>query len=143
MELTTILTIIIFLIGLAIAFYLGNKAGQLIKNRQWEKRLPQYRKQAVQKSREVLGGQFSEQLAPFLPNFKHSPTECKFLGKPVDLLVFKGLDKKEVDEIVFIEVKSGNSQLTPIEKKLKTAIKKKKVKWEEYRIPKEITKRRE
>jgi len=34
------------------------------------------------KSRAVLGGQFSEQLAPFLPDFKYLPTECRFVGKP-------------------------------------------------------------
>ena len=95
------------------------------------------------KSRAVIGGQFSEQLAPYLPNFKYLPTECKFIGKPIDFLVFKGMDEKNINEIVFMEVKSGNSKLSAQEKNLKDAIDKKKVRWEEYRIPEEITRKKE
>ena len=50
------------------------------------------------------------------------------------------MDSKEISEIVFVEVKSGKSDLSSSEKKLKEAIDKKKVKWEEYRVDEEITK---
>ena len=86
---------------------------------------------------------FSEQLAPFLPSFDFKPTECRFLGKPVDFIVFKGLDDKKVNEVVFVEVKSGKSKLSFVEKSLKEAIKNKKVSWKEYRVPEDITKKRE
>lgn len=95
------------------------------------------------KSRAVLGGQFSEQLAPYLPDFEYLPTECRFVGKPIDFIVFKGMDRKDIDEVVFVEVKSGKSKLSPSEKKLKKAIDEKKVKWVEYRIPEDVTKMRE
>jgi predicted Holliday junction resolvase-like endonuclease len=95
------------------------------------------------KSRAVLGGQFSEQLAPYLPNFKYLPTEARFIGKPIDFLVFKGMDEKKIDEVVFVEVKSGKSKLTEQEKNLKETIEKKKVSWEEYRIPEELTKKKD
>ncbi len=88
-----------------------------------------------------MGGQFSEQLAPFLPDFKYSPTECRFMGKPIDLIVFRGMDEKKIDEIVFVEVKSGNAKISPVEKSLKEAIEKKRVRWEEYRIPDDLTKK--
>jgi len=78
-----------------------------------------------------------------LPDFKYLPTECRFIGKPIDFLVFKGMDKKEIDEVVFVEVKSGKSKLSQSEKKLKKAIDEKRVKWREYRIPEDVTKRRE
>lgn len=138
MEITTIIFIIIFFIGLAIAYWLGNKAGCFKTNRHWECELPNHRKQAIMQSRAVLGGQFSEQLAPFLPNFKFLPTECRFVGKPIDLIVFKGMDDKDINEVVFVEVKSGNAKLSENEKKLKEIIEQKKVRWEEYRIPKEL-----
>ncbi len=140
MEITTIIFIIIFLIGLAIAYYVGARAGAFKRDKWWEGELPGYRKEAILKSRAVLGGQFSEQLAPFLPDFKYLPTECRFIGKPVDLIVFKGMDDKDVNEVVFVEVKSGKAKLSPQEKKLKETIEKKKVRWEEYRIPEELTK---
>jgi len=138
MEITTIIFIIIFLIGLAIAYWLGNKSGCFKTNRYWECELPNHRRDAIMKSRAVLGGQFSEQLAPFLPDFKYLPTECRFVGKPIDLIVFKGMDDKDINEVVFVEVKSGNAKLSEHEKRLKEIIDKKKVRWEEYRIPEEL-----
>lgn len=122
------------------AYKLGSKAGAFKRDKHWKGELPIYRKDAIMKSRAVLGGHFSEQLAPFLPGFKYSPTECRFMGKPIDLLVFKGMDEKDIDEVVFVEVKSGKSKLSSQERKLKKAIEKKKVRWEEYRIPEDLTK---
>ena len=139
MDFITIILVVVFLIGLIIAFWVGQKIGSFRKHKEWEGDLPGYRKDAIAKSRAVLGGLFSEQLSPFLPNFNHKPTECRFIGKPIDFICFKGLDEKEVSEIVFVEVKSGNAKLSSSEKKLKEAIDKKKVRWEEYRVPKELT----
>jgi predicted Holliday junction resolvase-like endonuclease len=143
MSFTTIILILIFLVGLIIAYWLGNKIGRFKTNKDWEKEIPNYRKDAIMKSRAVLGGQFSEQLAPYLPNFEYLPTECKFLGKPIDFVVFKGMDNKKIEEIIFVEVKSGNSKLNTHEKNLKDAIDKKKVKWVEYRIPEELTNKKD
>ena len=56
-------------------------------------------------------------------------------------VVFKGMDEKNVDEIVFVEVKSGKAGLNKVEKSIKEAVEKKKVKWEEYRIPEDLTKK--
>ncbi|MGY4884174.1 MAG: Holliday junction resolvase-like protein [Nanobdellota archaeon] len=141
MELLTILLILIFLVGLAIAYWLGTRAGSFKRDRYWEEQLPDYKKEAIMKSRAVIGGQFSEQLAPYLPNFPFLPTECKFVGKPVDFLVFKGMDGKEINEIVFVEMKSGNSKLSPQEKNLKEVVEKRNIRWMEYRIPEELTKK--
>lgn len=133
------LTIIIFLIGLIIAFWIGQRVGSFRKHKEWEKELPSYRKEAIAKSRSVLSGLFSEQLAPFLPNFNFNPTECRFVGKPIDFICFRGLDNKNVEEVVFVEVKSGNAKLSATEKKLRDAVEKKKVRWEEYRVDKKLT----
>jgi len=140
---TTVLLFVVFLAGLIIAYLIGRSAGAGNRDRHWEAELPGYRKDAVLRSRAVLGGQFSEQLAPFLPGFKYKPTECRFIGKPVDLIVFNGMDDKNIDEVVFVEVKSKNSKLSSSEKKLKEAIEGKKVRWEEYRVPGDLTKKRD
>jgi len=95
------------------------------------------------KSRAVLSGQFSEQLAPYLPDFPFKPTEVRFLGKPVDFIAFKGLDDKNVEEVVFVEVKSGKAGMNQTEKSLKETIKKKKVRFEEYRVDEDLTKGKE
>lgn len=127
------LHIIIYLIASIVLLYIGFKIGSVVKDFHWRAKLPKLRQESVKKSREVLTGQFSEQLAPFLPNFPYSPTECRFVGKPIDLIVFKGLDGKEPSEVIFVEVKSGKSTLSTVERKLRDVIKKGKIRWEEFR----------
>lgn len=134
-----IFTIIIILIIIVISFYIGQKIGEYRKHREWELALPEHRKDAIAQSRAVLSGQFSEQLSPFLPDFPFSPTECRFIGKPLDFIVFKGADKKQIDEVVFVEVKSGKSTLSKQEKNLKDTIKNKRVSWYEYHVPDDVT----
>lgn len=140
-DTTTIVILIVALIGLAVAYYFGYKNGAFRRDRFWESEMPSYRKDAIMKSRAVLGGHFTENLAPYLPNFPFLPTECRFVGKPVDFIVFKGMDEKKIDEVVFVEVKSGSAKLSSQEKNLKEAIDKKRVRFEEYRIPDELTKK--
>jgi len=136
--------VIILVVIIAFLVWVGYAIGKWMQNKRWEENLPDIIKQRIKQSRAVLGGQFSEQLAPYLPDFPYSPTECKFIGKPIDFVVFKGLDKDNITEVKFVEVKSGKSKVTkPREVTLRDAINKKKVKWEEYRIPEDITKKKE
>ena len=141
MDIITIILLIVLFIGLAIAFKVGKKMGSQEKNREWELALPDHRKLAIMRSRAVLGGHFTENLAPYLPNFPYLPNECTFVGKPIDFIVFKGSDEKDINEVVFVEVKSGKAKLSKHEQNLKETIQKGKVRWEEYRIPEELTKK--
>ena len=136
---TTIIFLLIFFIGILISYFIGKKSGHFNRDRYWNDQIPIHRKDAIMKSRAVLSGQFSEQLSPYLPNFPYNPNEARFVGKPVDFIVFRGMDEKDISEIVFVEVKSGNSKLSSQERKVRDAIKNKKVSWEEYRIPKNLT----
>ena len=82
-------------------------------------------------------GQFSEQLAPYLPDFPCNPSQVKFLGKPVDFVAFvEDPDTSLVEEILFIEVKTGTSKLTDREQSIKNTIAQHKVKFVEYIIEK-------
>ena len=93
-------------------------------------------KAAVTKSRAVLGGKFTEQLAPFLPEFKYDPTEARFIGTPIDLIVFPGLARGEPEEIVIMEIKtSKTAQLTPQERKIRQLIEDGMVRWELLQKP--------
>jgi len=142
-DFLTIILAVIFLIGIIVAYFVGFKLGAFKRDKYWQDEIPEHRKDAVMRSRSVLSGQFSEQLAPYLPDFAYAPTECKFLGKPIDFIVFKGLDEKNVQEVVFVEVKSGKSKLSSQEKTLKETIEKKRVRWEEYRIPEDLTRNKD
>lgn len=102
----------------------------------FSKEIKKAREDALKRSRAVIGGQTGEQIAPFLPNFPCNPADCKFIGKPIDFIAFSGASTQErINEIVFIEVKSGTSALTRRERDIKECIKDGKVKYVEYRIP--------
>ncbi len=120
---------------------IGSRHGRKAEEAEWQtKKMEEVVKARLKTSRAVLGGQFSEQLAPYLPGFPYHPNECRFIGKPIDFLVFTGMDQKEISEVVFVEVKSGKAKaLSPQEKRLKEAVLAGKVRWEQYNVPEEIT----
>ena len=104
----------------------------------WEAEMEQARKSAVNQSRAVLGGKFTEQMAPYLPDFKYDPTEARFIGSPVDLIVFPGLARGDPEEIVIMEIKtSKTTQLTPQERKIRQLIEDGMVRWELLQKPAE------
>ncbi len=93
------------------------------------------RSDAIKRSRAVIGGQMAEQVAPFLPGFPCNAADVRFLGKPVDFVGFCGLaEKNQVDEILFIEVKTGDSKLSEREKEIKRAVNEKRIRYVEYDI---------
>jgi predicted Holliday junction resolvase-like endonuclease len=88
------------------------------------------RNDAIKRSGEVTRGKVFEQFIPFFPNFPYNPKEARFLGTPVDLIVFKGLSDNNVTEVVFIEVKTGKTaNLTRRERSLKQCIDSKAVRY--------------
>jgi predicted Holliday junction resolvase-like endonuclease len=81
------------------------------------------RQEAAHQSRSTLLGHFFERLAPFLQEFKHDPRDVRTLMNPIDYVCFDGLTRsREVEKIVFIEVKSGTSRTTPVQKSIIEAV---------------------
>jgi predicted Holliday junction resolvase-like endonuclease len=119
---------IIFSLGLigliSLYIYESKKYKKLLKNKEedYSKLLSQ------KKSSEVRLGQISENLAPFLKDFKYNPKETHFIGMPIDYIIF------EEDKIIFLEVKSGKSQLSTKQRNIRNLIKDNKVFWDEMRI---------
>ena len=136
----TAVGVIVLALLIAAALFLMYEIGKLIGEKRATEKFPDAKKAAVQRSRSVLSGMFAEQLAPYLPNFPFSPTESKFIGAPIDFLVFKGMDAQSIEEVIFVEVKSGSARLNHNEHKLKDAIENKRVRWQEYRVPAPVTK---
>ncbi len=125
----------LFVLALLLGLRLGRRRGRLDAERDLPARLSLERGDAVKRSRAVLGGQAAEQLAPWLPGFPFDPSECRFIGKPVDFLVFRGAAAGAVEEVVFVEVKTGGSALSKVERSLRDAVEAGRVSWKEYRVP--------
>ncbi|MCJ7455499.1 hypothetical protein MUP07_01985 [Candidatus Bathyarchaeota archaeon] len=107
------------------------------------------RGEALDQARTVLKGKIAEQMAPMLPEFvsQYNPAEARFIGSPVDYVIFKNLSKvaegaDEPLEIVFLDVKAGlQPVLTRTQKKIKESTEAGKVKWETLHIMMPTTKR--
>ncbi len=130
-----IIIIFVLLTCLILIFFkIGKKYGEISADNNWNKQLPLLRKEIADKSRSILKGQISEQMAPYLPNFPFKASECKFMGNPVDFIVFKDLEDKRKSAVIFVEVKSGKSTLNNHERNLKNSIENKNVFWYEYQV---------
>ena len=103
--------------------------------------LAQTQKRSVNTSRAVLKGKMAEQLAPIMPQFEYLPSDAKFLGDPVDYVVFDGYTdlrdgegRPEDIEIVLIDIKSGGARLTKGQVAIAQAIQAGRVRFETVRI---------
>src|SRR5205814_8132899 len=89
---------------------------------------------AVQRSVAGTAGKVHEQLVPYLPEFGFNPKDVRFLGSPVDLVVFDGLAAGAVRRVVFLEVKTGGAPLTARERQVRDVIEAREVAWAELRL---------
>lgn len=104
----------------------------------WQEKTERAKTEAITQSRAVLGGKFTEQMAPYLPEFRYDPTEARFIGSPIDLIVFPGLASGDPEEIIIMEIKTGKaSQLTPQQRKIRQLIEDGMVRWELLQRPAE------
>lgn len=111
-------------------------------------------RQRLDKSRSVLMGQVAEHLVPLLAGFPYQLKDARFLGQPVDYLVFDGLedgvrcpagpgDAGSKVELVFCEIKTGQSRLSPAEQAIREAVQAGRVRFEVLRLGSDGILRRE
>ena len=98
-------------------------------------------KRSVNTSRAVLKGKMAEQFAPILPEFRYLPSDAKFLGDPVDYVVFDGYTNFRdgdgtVDEIevILLDIKSGGARLSKGQQAIAQAVREGRVRFETLRI---------
>ena len=137
-QIIVLICVILFfcLLFLLLGRYMGLRQGRRLEAAQWEGgKLEAIVKTRLKQSRAVLGGLVSEQIAPLLPDFPFDPGDCRFIGKPVDFIVFKGMNEQNISEVVFLEVKSGISRnLNPQEKRLREAVQDGRVSWVQFNV---------
>jgi predicted Holliday junction resolvase-like endonuclease len=106
-----------------------------VKNLQWRQaHEANIRADAVLRSSAVIKGRVSEHLAPYI-SFPYNPRDARFIGSPIDIIVFNGLEDGYLREIVFLEVKTGDrATLSPKQRQIRDLIQDKKVIWCEFRV---------
>ena len=90
------------------------------------------REDSLKRSRAIIRGQATEHLAPFVIK-DTNPKDCRFLGNPVDYILFDGLSDitdgvaDQINSIKFIDIKTGSSGLNKVQRRIRDAIKEDKV----------------
>lgn len=92
------------------------------------------RKKSVKKSKSVIMWELYEKILPFLPDFKFKPRDMVFVWKWVDYIIFDWLDEWNLKQIIFLELKSWNSNLNKNERMIRNIIKENKINYIEYKI---------
>jgi len=136
MDYFLIVLLICIFLSLAVGVYLGGKLAARTYQAKLERWIQEKEKKirldAIKRSRATLGGKFGEQLAPYLPDFAYDPTEVRFIGSPIDFIVFPGLSQDNPREIVLLEVKSRGNKLSRREKRIRELVREKRIRWELY-----------
>jgi len=127
--------IVVLIFGLLIGIilcYVYLKERLAVQFERWKAEFEEkIRQEILERSRAALKGRIGEQLAPLLPMFKHEPADARFLGSPVDYVVFDGYKDGNPRSVTFIDVKTGKTAtLSKMERKLKLVIDQGKVRWE-------------
>ena len=92
------------------------------------------RKDSVNRSRSTLKGRISEQMAPLLPEFPFAAADARFIGNPIDFVIFDGYtDAKDghgtAIEVFLVEIKKGKGRLTREELLIKKAVEEGRFSW--------------
>jgi predicted Holliday junction resolvase-like endonuclease len=141
MSYDLILIILAFLLGLIVAYLFFRARISVFEERarndleRWKLECTDaIRKDSVNRSRSTLKGKISEQMAPLLPEFPYSPADARFIGNPIDFVVFDGYTKAKDEKgdevsVVLVEVKKGKGKLSREELLIKRAVEEGRVLW--------------
>ena len=89
-----------------------------------------FREDALAKSRAVLKGKLAEHLAPIFKIFGYNPSDARFIGDPIDYVIFDGYTKvrERIEDtpirIVLADVKTGEAGLTYEQRRIKEGVEK-------------------
>ena len=130
----TIGILILIIVGLILYIYYQRRLIELRVSKRIQEETDRIRKDALSKSRAVLKGKIGEQMAPLLAAFPFEPADARFIGAPVDYIVFDGYSRNNPTEVVLLDINTGNAQLSTIERRISELIKVKRVRWMTIRI---------
>jgi len=126
MDMGMILAVILLVVVIGLVIYI------LQMKKQFPITVSKAEKEAQDRSRPIIKGLVAEQIVPFLKDFKYNPADARFIGAPIDYVIFDGYsDKSEEITVVIADIKTGKrGELTSPQRKIRNAINEKRVKWE-------------
>jgi predicted Holliday junction resolvase-like endonuclease len=94
-----------------------------IKERELKDHESEIRGDAAKRSRAALLGSLMEQVGPLLPGFEYDLNDLRALWDPIDFVAFHGIGvNRRVDSITFVDIKTGQARLSPVQKSIKEVV---------------------
>jgi predicted Holliday junction resolvase-like endonuclease len=92
-------------------------------------------REAMDRMRPVLKGKIAEQLAPHLAqDFVWSAADARFLGDPIDYVVFDGYADGDEVEVVLVEIKTQNASMSAGQRRIRRAVEAGRVRFVQIRM---------
>lgn len=140
-EIPLVMAVVVLVAAAALSAYISHRTTRARDDRIFAEQVQQIRKDSNRRSRSTIKGQIAEHMAPLLPEFPFNTGDARFLGSPIDYIVFEDYtlvqngDSDELSQVVFVEVKHGRAGLSKGERRIRDCINAGRVKWELIRIP--------
>ena len=136
MTLTLLLvaSVTINILLLVLVNYFSKKRAEIYLSSWKVKEEKKIRTDAHARSRAVGWGKTIEKFVPWMAGFPCDPRDSMFLAKPIDYLCFTDRTNKRKSAVRFIEVKSGNANLSKDQEGIRAAIKNNRVFWHEVNV---------
>ncbi len=98
----------------------------------WKKKFEAgIRKDAKWRSYSTQKGKSAENFVPFHAKFPFNSQDARFIGSPIDLIVFDGLSEASSEIFIYImEIKTGTSKLSRSQLRIKNAVDNGRVSWQ-------------
>lgn len=84
--------------------------------------------------RATVKGQLAEQMYPLLPSCPYLPSDMRFIGHPVDYIIFDGYTETkdgngDIREVILADIKTGNASLSKHQRAIRDAVIAGRVRW--------------
>ena len=93
------------------------------------------RRDAIDRSKAVIVGKVTEHVVSYFLQFKYNSKDARFMGSPLDFVIFDGLDEGCLRKIVLVEVKTAAANLNTRERSIQQTVLRKRVEFAVLRIP--------
>ena len=95
------------------------------------------RKEAAEKARKQLPILIKKSLSDQIVSLKFNPYDIKPILYPIDYVIYDGMEKGAIDNVIFLHNKNKNSKIRELHKSIHTTVENEEYDWKVARISRE------
>ena len=95
------------------------------------------RKEAAEKARKQLPILIKKSLSDQIASLKFNPYDIKPILYPIDYVIYDGMEKGAIDNVIFLHNKNKNSKMRELHKSIHTTVENEEYDWKVARISRE------